>query len=173
MLILRYLVLASVGWLFTFSTVQGQEKSSEQLDLLGKGLTEALKANDEEAIVQHFFSLEEVTQIMAEVNRLNGGEGVLDYEVDSVYQVFRKELKDYYYAVLAKANLEELKLRKVKFEEIGLDEGEKIGTLTSASLVLVMRYKKNYYMVRFPQSFRLENGWKIGAVMEWVGRVTK
>ena len=150
-----------------------QSESSLKLNELGEALVRGLKANEEDMLLEHFFTKQEVGSIMAAVNRTNGGEGVLGYELDSIYDVFQEEIRVYYNEVRAKANLEDIKWRKMKFEEIGLNNPTVIDSLATADLILVMRYRKSYYMVRFPQCFQLDDGWKIGAVIEWIGRVSK
>ena len=120
-----------------------------------------------------FSSRDEVKAVMETVNAANGGEGVLDYEIDSIYTEFKGELERYFYGLLSKGKLDGITWKKAKFEEAGLTAVDTLGDLKMATVVLIIRQKKEYYMVSFPQSFYLDEQWKIGAVALWEGRVTK
>lgn len=150
-----------------------QVRGQNQLTELGQQLTEAFATGDEGKLFQCFNTKHEVHILMETVNRINGGEGVLEYEVDSVYDIFRGELQKYFFKVLAEGRMEKVKWKKIKLEAISLNGMEKLGDHQTANILMVIRDRKNYYMISFPQSFRVNSEWKIGAVIMWEGRREK
>ena len=103
----------------------------------------------------------------------NGGKGVFEYAVDSIYTVFGDELAKGFQRIQEELELHEINPSKLKFVEVGLGNLENMGDLIMGDIILVMRHKQSFYMIRFTQCFCLVDHWKIGPMVEWVGQVTK
>ncbi len=163
------ILLVFIGMLTSVASLCAQT----ELSTMGEQLTDAFRTGDPDKLLACFSSRDEVRELMIAIHKNNGGTGVIGYEVDSVYEKFKTELVQYFLKVLADGSREKIKWKKVKTEETGLAATDAVGRFKMATMVLVLRYKKQYFMIRFPQSFQLDSGWKIGAVMIWEGQVTR
>jgi hypothetical protein len=161
--------------LFALQTAvaQGDASASDELTSLGIKLTKAFKKQDKSRLAECFFSKAEVADLLQIIAQQNGGEGEIQFDADSVYNVFITELDTSFEAALSAGVEEELKWKKIKFVEVGLSNLHSDSTLKAADLILVVKRKDNFFMITFPESYNLHGQWKIGPMVNWVGRVTK
>jgi len=165
-----------VSFIFVFliavGTAFGQESGTEQLNDLGKDVAKAFQKKDTALLLQSFYSSAEVEEIFQIINRVNGGTGELDFSIDSIHKVFEIELCQLFNEALIAGDTAGIQWKKVKFVEIGLNYPAKLETRNSADLLLVLRYKKRFFMVTFGQCFQLDDGWKVGAQLRWQGEAS-
>lgn len=169
----KHIILCLLALVVSVNSYAQTPSTSEKLNELGKGLTTAFRTNDFEKLQECFFSRAEVKSLLQIVAESNGGDGQVEFSTDSMYQVFSDEL-NLAMRECRKASLEDnIEWDKIKFEEMGLSNITQIGDVKSADLILVVRVKKRYFMITFPQSFMLTDEWKIGPMIHWVGQVTQ
>lgn len=146
---------------------------NENLNKLGINLAKAFKKHDNELLRTCFFNSAEVSNLLQSIAEENGGEGPIQFDADSVYAVLIAELDASFELAWAAGTEEGIKWKKTKFVEVGLSSLTENGPFKMADIILVVRVKDNFFMITFPESFNLNGEWKIGPMVNWVGRVTK
>ncbi len=147
--------------------------SGNNLEELGTQLTKAFKKNDTVLVKECFFTKEEVVTLLQLAANDNAGKGSIEFNTDSIYTIFCKELLIAFEEVRKQGESDTLNWKKIKFVEMGLSGVNGMGEFKTGDLVLVVRRKDKYYMITFPESFALSKNWKIGPMISWVGRVSK
>lgn len=170
---MRHSVLL-VAFLVVSVLTRAQEGAGSGLNQFGEELMLAFKKQDASMILDCFFTKDEVEQLLTGVAAENGDTGVLAFSVDSMHMIFQNELIIAYDSVSKMGSEEGVKWKKIKFEEVGLADVVSVGGFKTATIVLVIRLKKDqFYMIQFPESYNLGEGWSVGPYVRWTGRVTK
>jgi len=86
---------------------------------------------------------------------------------DSLYGMMSQALEKDFFKVLGEISDANINFKKLKFEDVILDQKENKFGLKNGNIHIIVRDKKEYFQIVFVSSFKIMSSWKIGAEMNY------